>query len=79
MQQAQNIASDNVELLQNLLVGMENLADNFKQLRADMEEWGNPNLQEENEEERVYNEIAADYCRKYLFLFWLYQSQILQM
>ena len=60
VQQAQNTASNNAELLQNFLVDMENLADNFKQLRADMEEWGNPNLEGENEEERLYNETAAE-------------------
>ena len=39
---------------------MENLGENFKKLREDMEGWGNPDLQTENEEERVYNETAAE-------------------
>ena len=34
---SQKTAEQNAELLQNLLVGIENMGGNFKQLRTDME------------------------------------------
>ena len=42
VKEAQKSALDNAELLQNLLVGIENLGDNVKQLREEMNAWGEP-------------------------------------
>ena len=45
-QQAHKVAQDNAEVLNTLLVGMENLGDNVKQLREEMNTWGQPDDQE---------------------------------
>ena len=44
--EAQKTAQDNAEVLNSLLVGMENLGDNVKQLREEMNAWGGPEEQE---------------------------------
>ena len=44
--EAQKVALETSELLQNLLVGMENLGDNVKQLREEVNAWGEPEGQE---------------------------------
>ena len=44
--EANKIAQDNAELLQNLLVSMENLGENVKQLREEVNAWGGPEDQE---------------------------------
>ena len=46
MNEANKTAQENAELLQNLLVGMENLGENVKQLREEMNTWGGPEDQE---------------------------------
>ena len=38
--EAQKTAQDNADVLNTLLVGMENLSDNVKQLREEMNTWG---------------------------------------
>ena len=44
--EAYKIAQDNVEMLHNLLVGMENLGENVKQLWEEVNAWGEPEEQE---------------------------------
>ena len=44
--ESQKAALETSELLQNLLVGMENLGDNVKQLREEVNAWGEPEGQE---------------------------------
>ena len=44
--ESQKAALETSELLQNLLVGMENLGDNVKQLREEVNAWGEPESQE---------------------------------
>ena len=39
---SQKIAQDNADMLQTLLVGMENLGENFKQFRGNMDYWQTP-------------------------------------
>ena len=41
----QKTASENAELLQNLLVGIENLGDNLKSIHQEMDYWRNPEVQ----------------------------------
>ena len=41
----QQTASENAELLQNLLVGIENLGDNLKSIHQEMDYWRNPEVQ----------------------------------
>ena len=36
--------SENAELLQNLLIGVENLGDNFKSIHKEMDCWRNPEI-----------------------------------
>ena len=38
MEKADKVASDNSELLQNLMIGIENMGDNLRQCREDMED-----------------------------------------
>ena len=42
VQEARKESASNAETHQTLLVGMENLAENFRQMREDMLQWGNP-------------------------------------
>ena len=44
--EAQKTAQDNTEILHNLLVGMEDLGENVKQLREEVNAWGGPEDQE---------------------------------
>ena len=44
--EAQKTAQETAELLHNLLVGMENLGENVKQLREEVNNWGEPEGQE---------------------------------
>ena len=44
--EAHKTAQDNAELLQTLLVSIENLGENFKQMREEMNTWGGPEDQE---------------------------------
>ena len=46
VKKSQKAAEDNAELLQNLLVGIENVGENFKKLREDMELWQGPEYQD---------------------------------
>ena len=58
---SQKPAEQNAELLQNLLVGIENMGENFKQLRTDMEYWKTPAYQEaEREYEQVNQELLEE-------------------
>ena len=57
VEKAQKTAKDNSDMLENLLIGIENMSENVKQFREEMEEWRNSNLQEAD---RVYQETAAD-------------------
>ena len=59
VQKVQKETANNSEVLQTLLVGMENLGDNFKQLREEMFNWGNPKQHMETEEEREYQDTAG--------------------
>ena len=57
VEKAQKTAKDNSDMLENLLIGIENMSENVKQCREEMEEWRNSNIQEAD---RVYQETAAD-------------------
>ena len=61
MIQSQKSAQANADLLQTLLVGMENLGENFKQLQADLEYWKTPAHQEA---EREYEQMNQDLLRE---------------
>ena len=50
MQKAQKTANDNAEILHNLMVGIENLSENVKQLKEEMRGWEEPEAQVELEE-----------------------------
>ena len=41
------------------MVAVENLGENFQQMREGMLQWGNPEQPVDTEEERIYDEIAA--------------------
>ena len=53
METAQQKAADNTGLLQDLLVGLENMGENMKKFRKEMEEWRNPDLQMATEREHT--------------------------
>ena len=42
-----------------MLVGIENLGENFKQLRSEVNAWGEPEIHMETEEDRIYGETQA--------------------
>ena len=56
----QEETANNTEILQTLLVDMENLGDNFRQLREEMLMGGSPEVQMEMEEEREYQDTDAE-------------------
>ena len=53
---SQKSAQDNAELMQTLLVGMENLGENFKQFRENMDYWQTPEIQIPKAEHQLLNE-----------------------
>ena len=59
VQKVQEDAATNADTVQTLLVGIENLGDNFKQLREQVLQRGNPEQQMETDEDREYAETAA--------------------
>ena len=50
VQQAQKTATDNSDILHDLLVGVENLGETVKQLREEVRGWEEPEAQEEIEQ-----------------------------
>ena len=61
MIQSQKTAQDTAEMLQTILVGMENLGENFKQLQENMDYWQmpeNPNV--EAEHQRLNEELLKE-------------------
>ena len=44
VEKQQKTASENAELLQNLLIGVENLGDNLKSIHKEMDYWRNPEV-----------------------------------
>ena len=61
VKQSQKTAQDNAEMLQTILVGMENLGENFKQLQENMDYWQmpeNPNV--EAEHQRLNEELLKE-------------------
>ena len=50
VQRTQKAASNKAEILHDLLVGMENLSDNVKQLKEEMCGYGDPEVQKELDE-----------------------------
>ena len=61
VQKAQKIAEENAEFLQDLLVGIENLGENLKQFREEMEGWKSTELQNaEREHEAVNEELLTE-------------------
>ena len=53
--------SDNSGLVKNLLVGIENLGDNMKDMRKEMDYWRNPEVMEAEEElERLQDEVPLE-------------------
>ena len=61
VKKSQKAAEDNAELLQNLLVGIDNMGDNFKKLREDMELWQSA---EYEDAEREYEQINRELWKK---------------
>ena len=60
VQKAQKAAEDNAELLQNLLVGVENMGENLKKFREEMEGWKSAELQNvEREYKQMYEELLT--------------------
>ena len=53
-QEAKKTTQDNAEVLNSLLVGMENLSENVKQLREDMNAW------EEPEEQQILDNLQKE-------------------
>ena len=49
VQEARKTSAENAENIKNLLVGIENLGENVKQLREEMRGWEEPELQEATE------------------------------
>ena len=45
IEKQQKTANENVELLQNLLIGVENLGENLKNIHQEMDYWRNPEVQ----------------------------------
>ena len=61
IKKSQKAAEDNAELLQNLLVGIENMGENFEKLREDMELWQSPEYQDvEREYEQMNRELMEE-------------------
>ena len=56
----QKVAEDNAELLQNLLVGIENMGGNFKKLREDMGLWQSPEYQAAEREYKQMNQEVME-------------------
>ena len=46
VQEARKTSAENAENIKNLLVGIENLGENVKQLREEMRGWEEPEMQE---------------------------------
>ena len=51
---SQKTEEENAEMLQNLLIGIENMGDNLKNIQKEMDYWRNPEVWEA---EREYAEI----------------------
>ena len=70
MEKSQKAAEDNTEMLQNLLIGIENMGDNLKQFRKEMESWKTTELQntekefEETEQQNAGGSIP--FCTGYI-------------
>ena len=47
VQRTEKTAAENAEILHNLLVGLENLSENVKQLKEEVRGYGDPEAQEE--------------------------------
>ena len=61
MEKSQKAAEDNTEMLQNLLIGIENMGDNLKQFREEMEGWKTTELQNaEREFEEAEQEMLTE-------------------
>ena len=53
--------SDSSGLLKNLLIGIENLEDNMKNIQKEMDYWRNPEVMEAEEElERFQDEVCLE-------------------
>ena len=57
---SQKSAQDSAELLQTLLVGMENMGENFKNLREDMVTWQTDYQNAEKEYEQMQQELLEE-------------------
>ena len=61
MEKSQKATEDNTEMLQNLLIGIENMGDNLKQFREEMEGWKTTKLQNaEREFEEAEQEMLTE-------------------
>ena len=58
VQKAQKTASDNAEMLQNLLIGLKNMGENIKHLGEELEIWRNSGNQDAAE--REYHEMNTE-------------------
>ena len=64
--QSQKTAQDNAEMLQTILVGMENLGENFKQLQENMDYWQMPeNPTVEAEHQRLNEDFLKEVLCQY--------------
>ena len=64
VQEAHCESANNAETLQTLTVAIENLGDNFQQMRQEMLQWNEPEQPMDTEEERAYDEAAAALLRE---------------
>ena len=61
VQKAQKIVEENAEFLQSLLVGVENMGENLKKFREEMEGWKSAELQNaEREHEAINVELLTE-------------------
>ena len=61
LEKATKTATDNSEMMHDLLVGMENLVEIFKSMKEQMEGWNNPEVQMA---EREYHETATEHLQE---------------
>ena len=57
--EACKIATDNAKMLWDLMIAIENLGDNFQQMKEKMLQWDEPEQPMCMEEERIYNENVS--------------------
>ena len=59
VREAHKAATNNAETLRDLMIAIENLGDNFQQMKEKMLQWDDPKQPMGMEEERICNEIVS--------------------